>query len=90
MADRGKWRLPAENLALRHAGWGLLRKWRVASALSPWGGQVPSQLLVSIMNSPRSRVWCQPLSSCHCAWDLFLHPEAGVHPRISQAAALSF
>lgn len=38
-------RLPTESPAPGPAPWGLLRKWTVATVHSPWGGQVPGQLL---------------------------------------------
>lgn len=68
--------VPAENLAAGPAGWGLLRKWTAAPVHSPWGGQVPGQLLTALC-SPRW-VGRQPLSSRHCFRNLLLHPEAGV------------
>lgn len=80
MADPGKWRLPAENLAPGHAGWGLWRKGRAAFGLSArgWpGAQVPSLLLISIILSQMRGVVPATLR-LPLIWDLFLHPGAGV------------
>lgn len=77
LACRGQQRPPTESLAPGPAGWGLLRKWTVAAVLSPWGMQVPGQVFMAL-SLPRCGLGCQSLFSCHCSWNLLLHPEAGV------------